>query len=215
MDLERYRERFEAKFDRGEPDECWEWKASRIKGGYGLFGAARFERLAHRFSYRIHKGTIAEGMYICHTCDNPPCVNPNHLFAGSQTDNMADAVRKGRMAGRGSHPGARFSEEDVADMVARYVAGETQDSIARSYGALRAVVAAIVGPRTRCDVNPLTRRARGLNNRQGKLSDGQVREIRKRHREGESQSALAREFGVSQPTVGAIVHWQTFKYLQD
>ena len=81
---------------------CWNWKASFHRDGYGFF---RFEgkmQLAHRVSYKLFKGPIPEKMYICHTCDNPACINPSHLFLGTQKDNMDDMKRKGRRPKRTS-----------------------------------------------------------------------------------------------------------------
>lgn len=83
--------RFWDKVDIKEPDDCWEWQAG-FNGRYGSFNNG----YAHRFSWELHNSKIPDGMYICHTCDNPKCVNPNHLFAGTQKDNMQDMVKKGR-----------------------------------------------------------------------------------------------------------------------
>lgn len=75
-------------------NNCWEWAAAKIgKGGYGIIN----HKLAHRLSWEIFKGPIKDGHYVCHHCDNPPCVNPKHLFLGTRHDNMQDCVKKGRM----------------------------------------------------------------------------------------------------------------------
>jgi len=77
-------------------NECWEWTACCKKYGYGWFSFNRNSELAHRISWMIHYGDIPEGRYICHHCDNPCCVNPDHLFIGDHASNMYDKARKGR-----------------------------------------------------------------------------------------------------------------------
>lgn len=84
------------------PAGCWEWATSLMGAGYGDFVSggrgtpSRFRIGAHRFSYIIHKGKIPTGMQVCHHCDNKKCVNPDHLFLGSCSDNMQDCIAKGR-----------------------------------------------------------------------------------------------------------------------
>lgn len=93
--------RFDSKWIRDEGTGCWEWQASKDKDGYGGFWAGKelgkeHEIRAHRASWLIHKGKIPDDSLICHTCDNPSCVNPDHLFVGTPMDNMQDKIKKGR-----------------------------------------------------------------------------------------------------------------------
>jgi len=79
---------------------CWEWTGFRSRDGYGQirYGTSSAGIVyVHRASYEVFKGPIPEGQVVCHACDNPPCFNPDHLFLGSQTDNMRDAQKKGRL----------------------------------------------------------------------------------------------------------------------
>jgi hypothetical protein len=87
-------ERFENKINK--TDGCWLWKVSATKAGYGLFYFDGKLGLAHRFSYEFYNGPIGEGMSVLHSCDNPFCVNPEHLFLGSLKDNTQDMLKKKR-----------------------------------------------------------------------------------------------------------------------
>tara|TARA_R110000737_G_scaffold340221_1_gene362858 strand:- start:1016 stop:1408 length:393 start_codon:yes stop_codon:yes gene_type:complete len=86
---------------KAEGNKCWEWMGSKDINGYGKLSIggrdANFDIRAHRLSYEMRFGPIKPQNLICHTCDNPSCVNPNHLFEGTQVDNMRDMSRKGRI----------------------------------------------------------------------------------------------------------------------
>lgn len=92
---------------------CWNWTGPRRDGGYGRFRVNGVKTEAHRYSYEIHKGSIPNNQLICHRCDNPSCVNPEHLFVGSVIDNVRDMVNKGRQAKGESKPTSKLSECDV------------------------------------------------------------------------------------------------------
>lgn len=86
--------RFWSKVDRDGPGGCWVWMAGRHEQGYGLFKLAGSMRRAHRLSFELVNGPVPEGKVVCHSCDNPSCVNPAHLWAGSQKENMLDFMEK-------------------------------------------------------------------------------------------------------------------------
>lgn len=95
-------ERFWPKVQKGTDDECWIWTGAKDPNGYGRIQALTTDekwtaQLAHRISYELANGTIDPNSGVCHSCDNPQCVNPAHLFLGSQAINMEDAKQKGRI----------------------------------------------------------------------------------------------------------------------
>ena len=90
-------ERFWEKVNKNAPNGCWEWTAFCYHHGYGYFGGKDNPfKYAHRFSYAPHLGSFDKDLCILHRCDNPKCVNPEHLFIGTQNTNMKDKVKKNR-----------------------------------------------------------------------------------------------------------------------
>ncbi len=136
------RERIEASSIPEPNSGCWLWLAGITGGfgGYNSYGTISFEGKqwkAHRASYKAFKGAIPVGMEICHSCDMPICVNPDHLFIGTHLENMRDRDRKGRrQAPRGARIGtAKLSENKVREIKLILLSGiETQIEIADRFG---------------------------------------------------------------------------------
>lgn len=134
-------ERFWAKVPSRASNVCWPWSGSRGLYGYGVMsktcrGKSGSVHMAHRLSWEIHFGEIPEGMCICHKCDNPPCVNPKHLFLGTKADNAQDRNAKGRHTNQsGEHNGhARLCRQDIDRIIRLLELGRPQSEIAAMFG---------------------------------------------------------------------------------
>ena len=129
---------------------CWAWTGWKDNDGYGKFRVGKTKTPAHRFSYEHHKGPIPDGLLVCHSCDNPECTNPEHLWIGTHKDNIADRDQKGR----GNPPigeraqAAMLTESQVLDIRKRVAAGERQYIVAASYGVCKQTVCSIVNRKT-------------------------------------------------------------------
>ncbi len=125
--------------------DCWRWTGARDDKGYGRIYLEGKFWLAHRFSHTIHFGEIPIGMFVCHHCDNPPCVNPEHLFLGTPRDNMIDCGAKGRIRcgdrNGERHPMVKLTEADVIGI--RNSVGFTQRQLSGIYGVARQTISDI------------------------------------------------------------------------
>lgn len=137
------RERFDAKVDRRGPDECWPWRGSLNVDGYGSFKINGTKHNAHRAAYFFAHGEMPDRKFdVCHSCDNPSCVNINHLFLGTRLDNVGDMDRKGRRAStKGElHARVKLTESDV--LLIRSLRGKVgQRQLARRYGVTKTAIA--------------------------------------------------------------------------
>jgi hypothetical protein len=142
---------------------CWAWKGSKFRFGYGKMNHKNKAIAAHRVSWLIHNGGIPDNLCVLHSCDNPPCTNPKHLFLGSHADNAADRNKKGRQARgdrqgsrlhpesllRGSrHQNSKLTEQVVIRIRKERKGGETQQSLANKYRVSRSTISQIVRRKT-------------------------------------------------------------------
>ncbi len=150
-------------------DHCWLWTGAHITSGYGHFEVNGHHYLAHRTAWELAHGPIPAGLIVCHRCDNPTCVRPDHLFIGTQSDNIHDMITKGR-AGSTQHPErlahgkdhwtnqhpekvrrgegsnmAKLRERDVIAIRRLYrEAGMRQVDLGQKFGISQAVISSIV-----------------------------------------------------------------------
>jgi hypothetical protein len=148
-------------FVRKMPNGCWLWSGHRMRNGYATISVEGYPRLAHRVSWELHRGPIPEGMHVLHACDVncPPgdvayraCVNPDHLFLGTNLENHRDSVAKGREAsGERSHAvkgtachSAKLTERDVRDIRRHAAGGATYGALGRQYGVSNVAIRKLV-----------------------------------------------------------------------
>jgi len=137
--------RFWSKVSVSHTNQCWEWKAGTMGKGYGQFRASRTDprlstRLAHQLSWIFSFGDIPPGMFVLHKCDNIKCVNPSHLFLGTQLDNIRDMISKNRGAKGEGNGMAKLTEVKVRSIAKD---NRNRNLIASEYGVSLSVVSNI------------------------------------------------------------------------
>lgn len=110
LPVERFWERFDSS---GGPDACWPWQGTRISAGYGWMSVRGKQVYAHRLMLELTGHALPEGCEVMHTCDNPACVNPQHLVVGDRAQNATDMVAKGRSAKGAHHSQAKLTADEV------------------------------------------------------------------------------------------------------
>ncbi len=169
-------DRFSAKVAPEPNTGCWLWCGSPNSSGYGELKVCGRMLKAHRVSYELHIGEIPQGLHVCHHCDTPLCVNPSHLFVGTNADNVRDRMAKGRGGcAHGAANGAHTHPERVPRGAAHYA-----------------------------HMKPARRRC-GTANGRAKLTLKDVEQLRARRAEGVPYRKLGREFGISGAQAHLIV----------
>jgi len=138
-------ERFWPRVFKNGADGCWLWQGYHCRFGYGYFSIDRVPTTAHRVAYLLTYGSFDQSLNVLHRCDNPPCVNPTHLFLGTRADNVRDMDAKGRR-GRGAprgeeSPFARLTDENVRRIRAMYATGSyAQRELGEMFGVARSTI---------------------------------------------------------------------------
>lgn len=191
-------ERFWAKVDVRGDDECWPWTATRHQRGYGLVsvkvGDERSSFTSSRVAYALGAGLKEfppREQQVCHSCDNPPCCNPAHLFLGTSKENLEDAALKGRLA-------QKLTEADVEAVLG---SDETPDVRAERFGISTSMVGKIQMGRTWTHVTAGRARPTNPSFRPRTLTESDVRTIRT---SSDSAKALAARFGVRVSTIYSV-----------
>lgn len=150
--IQSIEERFWKHVDKKLDNECWEWKGAKVRGGYGNIGTIEKKNArSHQLSWEIHNGEIPDGMCVCHICDNPICVNPNHLFLGTLRDNAQDMIKKGRRHDTGGENNghAKLTWRKVRAIRKRYIPYKiTQQKLAKEYGVTTSIISEVINGNT-------------------------------------------------------------------
>ncbi len=135
------REYLAANYTIDDASGCWNWHGNKFSHGYGQFKCKAFHHnpmAASRASWILHHGPIdSPRTFVCHTCDNRLCVNPEHLFLGTAQDNVSDMVKKGRNSRGASRPATSLNEDDVRSIREMRGQGLPYSAIARAFGISR------------------------------------------------------------------------------
>lgn len=197
-------------------DGCWGWKGPILPNGYASSAWMGRSEGAHRISYRIHRGDIPKGVVICHKCDNPPCCNPDHLFAGTDGDNVRDCHAKGR----NRNGSTKLTPSIVMEIRRLAFDGYLKQSdIGHLFGAEQATISGIVRGDTWRKLpvlgtpKPKSRWFNGESNGNSKLDHSKAKRIREIYAAGGiSRKGIGKLFGVGSSIVGDILRgkrWRT------
>ena len=152
-------DRFQRKYTVDEKTGCWLWNGGKDPDGYGRVMYLGKRYVAHRLYYQMHTGVDPKGMCVCHKCDTPSCVNPDHLFLGTTKENTEDKVRKGRQA-KGSRSGKSKLQEADVFLIKRFIekyppsssslemGHGVRDFLARWFGVTKFCISQIMQERT-------------------------------------------------------------------
>lgn len=141
--------RFWSKVDIRGPDACWNWTASHTRYGYGAFGIRDKWFLSSRISFFYAHPDKDQSLEVLHTCDNRACVNPRHLYCGTQQQNIQDAVVRNRIATGVRLPHCVLSDQDIRDIRAAHKKGTSQSHLSRQFGVTSGHVSQILSGKTR------------------------------------------------------------------
>jgi len=138
-----FRERFESRVELIPESTCHWWTNATDKDGYGRVDKDGKKAIAHRVAYEMYVGSIPEGKFVCHSCDNPSCVSPHHLFTGTHSANMADRMKKGRQAKGEQQGSSKLTEGDVIE-IREMAETQTHRAIGALFGVHGSTIASII-----------------------------------------------------------------------
>ncbi len=209
--------RFWAKINKTQ--NCWLWTSATYPSGYGHITyqkrCLRATRVMYELAYKIYPGKL----FVCHHCDNPICVNPEHLFLGTPKDNVADMFKKGRQHKRhGEHsPGSKLTDKKVLEVIKLTKKGMTQLEIANQFNIRQSNISAILNGNRWTHITGLTKsvgKANGEGHPMSKLTAEKVLKIRELYKTGNyTHVELGKKFGMSMGHTKRITQGRCWKHL--
>ena len=208
----------------GNDQDCWEWTACCWGIGYGCFHLCSNPKksiMAHRFSWEFYNGQIPNNLDILHKCDNPKCVNPEHLSPGTQADNNLDRDRKGRNAHGSTHGNAILTDEIVKTIIDQTLSGQntSMSQVSDTYVISRVTIRKILtgygwkhitSKYSQTDIQKVS----DILNDNTTLSLTDVIDIKTRIKMGESNSSIARHYNVYPTTISSIKLGKTWQHVK-
>ncbi len=208
-----WNDRFWSKVDQRGPDDCWLWMAGRNKEGYGNFSIDYRTKKAHRIAYELCKGSIPHDKpLVCHICNNPPCVNPLHLYAGTKVDNAQQMIREGRQwfqknpekISRGDrHYLTKISDAQISKIFKMRAEGLKLDDIAAKYNVSFQHISAILLGKFRA--SPDRESLVKINRRRIKTEE-YIRQVYNMRSSGMLQREIAEKLNITRSNVNHILN---------
>jgi len=216
-------ERFYAKISKIPTERgCLEWMAG-LRNGYGHFNIRKQFVYAHRFAWELVNGPVPDDLVVCHHCDNPRCVNTDHLFLGTKADNTHDMIEKGRAVHSpryGESIGtSKLTAQQVLEIRSEKYANWYGTDIAAEFGVTETLISSILNRRSwrhlgsTEDAPVPDRTLRGERKPNAKLTEDAVREIRSGRFDGWTHLAIGRHFGVSYSVVSNVINRKTWTHI--
>lgn len=205
--------------------ECDIWVGKRSRQGYGLCLRAGRWVAVHRVAWELANGPIPDGLFVCHHCDNPPCVKtepdeiwPNgHLFLGTAADNAHDRDSKGRQSQGHNHAAAKLSEDQARVIIDRLASGQSRQSLAQMYAVTETCIRDIANLQTWKFLPRPTAstpyRMIGSRHPNSKFSEADVIEIRRLSANGLSTYQLGAQFGVTRQAISLIINRKAWRHV--
>lgn len=204
--------------------DCWGWIGTKDSDGYGRFHSKPKQILAHRFAWEMHFGKIPSGLIVGHHCDSPACSRIDHLYLGTTQHNTMDMVRKNRQAKGSRNGGAKLNEVLVNEINDHIVTGLGDAEIAKKYEVNRRTIKRIrvgllwkhVGNAKKEEMKNELNKSRirqGENVNFAKLSDSEVRDIKKALKEGQTGNLIAKKYSVTRATISNIKNGKNWKHI--